>query len=451
MSLLDIELPLGRHWGEVRDAFEVTKKPRGLDMTGVEAIPFAAMEAIPQGGDFEATFTMKAPTAIASGTYFERGDVLVAKITPSFENGKQAITTDLPAPFGLATTEVIPLHPRTHDHDPRFLFFYLLHPDVRSFVAEKMEGATGRQRVPESVLLSLPYPEMTPDDQRSIADVFCLVRKVVRLESRSEGNALALKRAAMRELFTRGLRDEAPKDTEVGSIPASWSLTSIGEHFSVGSGGTPSRGVAEYWQDGSIPWVKTTEIDYRVITDTLERITRAGLENSAAKILPIGTLLMAMYGQGVTRGRVAILGIDAACNQACAAIQPIDESIDRRFLFHFLAFRYDEIRRMSHGGQQQNLNGDIVRALPVWHPTDEDNAEQREIVKILDAIDKKIDLHKRKRAVLEELFKTLLHKLMTGEIRVTDLDLSALRQNGSIELEASRSTASQNAEPGRKL
>jgi type I restriction enzyme S subunit len=236
--------------------------------------------------------------------------------------------------------------------------------------------------------------------------------------------AQELKRAAMRELFTRGLRGEPQKDTEIGPVPESWELASIGTHHSVVSGGTPSRTNPAFWSGGTIPWVKTTEVDYRVINETEEHITPLGLENSAAKMLPVGTLLMAMYGQGVTRGKVAILGIEAACNQACAAITPKDDAVVPRYLYHFLTSRYEEIRSLAHGGQQQNLNLEIVRDLPVAFPRL--MAEQSEIVTILDAIDRKIDLHRQKRAVLEELFKALLHKLMTGEIRVTDLDLSAL-------------------------
>ena len=95
-----------------------------------------------------------------------------------------------------------------------------------------------------------------------------------------------------------------------------------------------------------------------------------------------------------------------------------------RYLYHFLTWRYEAIRSLAHGGQQQNLNLEIVRDLPVVYPQSKD--EQDEIVTILDAIDRKIDLHRTKREVLEELFESLLHKLMTGEVAVSDLDLSAL-------------------------
>jgi type I restriction enzyme S subunit len=388
------------------------------------------MEQISQDGSFDARYLEKSAESITSGTYIERGDILVAKITPSFENGKQALVCKLPVSFGYATTEVIPLHAKEDNQDHRVLFYYLLHRDVRSHVAGKMEGSTGRQRVPEGALLELPFPEFNVTEQKQIADVLELVQSSIRAQQQSVTHFRDLRLTAMRGLFTHGLRGEGLRDTEVGSIPTTWRLEKVGSHFAVASGGTPSRGVKEYWLEGTIPWVKTTEINYRTINGTEEHISVAGLKHSAAKVFPSGTLLMAMYGQGVTRGRVAILGIDAACNQACAAMSPLDEEVLPRFLYHFLAFRYEEIRRMAHGGQQQNLNLDIVRDLPLIIP---DRDEQAEIVSIVDAIDQKAELHKEKAGILEELFRTLLHKLMTGNLRTGDLDLAALEMAPTIE------------------
>lgn len=399
-------------------------------------IPFAAMEAIPQGGAYDPSFTMKAPQAITSGTYFERGDVLVAKITPSFENGKQALVRSLPEPFGYATTEVIPLHPSKPGHDPRLLFFYLLHPDVRHHVAEKMEGSTGRQRVPEGVLLDLQIPEIDSHEQSAIADALETLHAAAAAETNAEQNASALRRAAMNALFARGRHKEAQKDSDIGPIPASWLVDRLGTHHAVISGGTPSRSNPAFWSGGTIPWVKTGEVNYCVINETEEHITPLGIQNSAAKLLQAGTVLMAMYGQGVTRGKVAILGINAACNQACAAITPKNDAILPRYLYHFLSWRYEDIRSLAHGGQQQNLNLEIVRDLRVAYPKSWN--EQEAIVTVLDALDQKIELHKKKREVLEELFKSLLHKLMTGEITVPDLDLSAL---SSVSIQAEEATA----------
>jgi type I restriction enzyme S subunit len=225
----------------------------------------------------------------------------------------------------------------------------------------------------------------------------------------------------MNRLFTQGLRGEPIQETEIGPIPASWRIATIDEFATVNSGGTPSRTNPEYWTGGSIPWVKTGEVDYCVIEDTEEKVTAEGLANSAAKIFPKGTLLVAMYGQGVTRGKVAVLGIDAATNQACAALQLKNKKIDANFLYYILVAGYERLRGLAHGGQQQNLNGDLIRGF-AFGVTD-DLEEQRDIASALTTIDHKLAHHQKKRAALNDLFQTMLHKLMTGEIRVADLDI----------------------------
>jgi len=127
------------------------------------------------------------------------------------------------------------------------------------------------------------------------------------------------------------------KQTEVGVIPEDWDLKPLNDFASVTAGGTPSRTNARYW-NGDIPWVTTSEINFHTIRHAEQFITKAGLNNSPAKLLRSGTLLMALYGQGKTRGKVSILGIAAATNQACAAISS-KPHVSQEFLFHFLESR----------------------------------------------------------------------------------------------------------------
>ena len=138
----------------------------------------------------------------------------------------------------------------------------------------------------------------------------------------------------------------------------------LGKIANVATGGTPIRDTPEYW-GGSIPWVGTGQIDFNIIQSPSDYLTEKGLAASAAKLLPKGTLLMAMYGQGATRGKVGILGIDAATNQACAAITPKDGLIESEFLFHVLEASYTRIRRLSNIGGQDNLNTTLIREIPV--------------------------------------------------------------------------------------
>lgn len=309
-------------------------------------------------------------------------------------------------------------------YEPRFVAHFLNALYLSGATEPLQRKPTGIRNLDWQEFLRFEVPRHDLSTQKSVADCLDAVRDASHTEVRQGDLARRLKSAAMRDLFTRGLREEPQRDTEVGLVPASWEVRRLEDDHDIAGGGTPLRSVDAYWSGGTIPWVKTGEVNYSVIRSTEERITQAGMDNSSARLLPPGTLLIAMFGQGVTRGRVAILGIEAACNQACAAVRPRNDRIDTRFLYHLLTSKYEELRQLAHGGQQQNLNIDIVRNFQVAVP--QSREEQGEIVAILDAIDLKIELHRRKKAVLEELFKSLLHKLMTSEIRVADLDLSVL-------------------------
>ena len=146
-------------------------------------------------------------------------------------------------------------------------------------------------------------------------------------------------------------------------VPEGWSRRTLGEIARITSGGTPERAEPSYW-GGDIPWVTTGEIQFNTITDTTEKITESGLKNSSAKLFPPGTLLMAMYGQGKTRGQVAKLGIEAATNQNSAAIL-LQPDQDPDYHFHYLAARYEEIREFGHSGGVSHLNASLLKLIEI--------------------------------------------------------------------------------------
>ena len=135
---------------------------------------------------------------------------------------------------------------------------------------------------------------------------------------------------------------------------------------SVMSGGTPDRNIPEYWQE-NIRWIKTTELKNCIITDTEEKISQLGVENSSAKIIPANSILVAMYGQGKTRGMTGYITVECATNQACACILP-SEKINQKYLWKYIIFSYDKLRSMAKGGNQPNLNAGIIRKFPVLMP-----------------------------------------------------------------------------------
>ena len=195
-----------------------------------------------------------------------------------------------------------------------------------------------------------------------------------------------------------------------------WEKNKLGDIATVSSGGTPSRANQKYW-DGNIPWVSTTLINFNTILEATEYITNEGLANSSAKLFPVGTLLMAMYGQGKTRGKVAILGVEATTNQACGAIIPKKEKLNELFLFQNLAGRYDEIRDLSNQGGQENLSGGIIKDIPLKIPTLQ---EQTKIATFLTAVDEKLQALKEKKSLLEQYKKGVMQQLFSQKLRFKD-------------------------------
>jgi type I restriction enzyme, S subunit len=427
MSLLSTNLPAGRRWAMVGDFFEVTRKPKGTRLPEGGSVPFVPMEAIPQGENFEPRYDVRPVAQLSSGTYFERGDLLISKITPSFENGKQAITNDLPAAFGYATTEVIPLRPRTPGQDKRLLFFYLLHPEIRSFVADRMEGSTGRQRVPETVLLELPYPELQPNDQSAIADALERTFHAAKVELRNEIATGELKRNAKRALFAHGLRREPQKETSIGLIPNSWDVSEcerVAEDITVGVVVRP----ASHYVASGVPAFRSLNVrEDRLDTSNLVYFSTTVNDTLLRKSkLREGDVLVVRTGYPGTSCVVPPQFVGANCIDL-VIVRPKKDKIDSGFLSRFLNSESGKSQALSakHGLAQQHLNVGALRRVNV--PVPKSLEEQRDIVSILEAIDSKVDLHKQKRALLERLFKTLLHKLVTGEIGVDQLDLSALK------------------------
>jgi len=418
-------------WRPLGELFDIGagKTMSAAARAGAEKVPFLRTSNVLWDEiDLTTVDEMSIPAAELANKSLKAGDLLVCE---GGDIGRAAVW-DGRVPVMSFQNHLHRLRPIQDDVDSRFYVYFLQSAFTQLGIFEGAGNKTTIPNLSRNRLAALDVPHPPPSEQRAIARSLATVREAITVHDKTTATALELKQAVMNELFSRGLRGEPQRDTEIGPVPESWDVEPLRAHHFVASGGTPSRGNPAYWVGGSIPWVKTTEVDYCVIERTEEHITPAGLAESAAKLLPAGTLLLAMYGQGVTRGKVAILGIDAACNQACAAIRAIDDCIEGKYLYHYLVSRYSAIRQLAHGGQQQNLNLDIVRDLPVVYPADK--AEQNKVVAILDAIDRKIDLQRRKRAALDALFKALLHKLMTGEIAVDELDLSALdRAAGNAE------------------
>ncbi len=298
--------------------------------------------------------------------------------------------------------------------DPDFTLFSLLLFHLNGGTLTLQHNTTGIRNLKFDDYKQTIIPQPQLGEQKAIAATLLKIRNSIKVYEEIVAKLKELKAATMAKIFHEGLRGERLKQTDIGEIPEKWKVVRLGDYCTTASGGTPARERPEFW-NGQIPWVKTGEINYRPILSTEEYISEEGLKNSAAKVFPKGTLLIALYGQGVTRGRVAFLGIDAATNQACAAIFP-KKGLKEQYLYSYLEFAYSRIREFGHGANQRNLSAEILKGIDIPLPIDED--EQCEIYRILSGINERLYCAVERSGLLQSLFASILHLLMTGQVRV---------------------------------
>ena len=174
----------------------------------------------------------------------------------------------------------------------------------------------------------------------------------------------------------------------------------LGDVCKIQSGGTPSRGNLNYWNNGNIPWVKISDIKEKYLSRTEEFITQEGLANSSAKIFPKETILYTIFA---TLGEVSILGIEATTNQAIAGLQIIDENICKDYLYYYLISLKPFVNEIGRGVAQNNINMQILRNFEIPLPSLE---EQKAIARKLDKVSGLIEKRKTQHAKLSELVKS---------------------------------------------
>ena len=187
----------------------------------------------------------------------------------------------------------------------------------------------------------------------------------------------------------RAVEESEKIDDEFPQLPDAWANASFGELFDLYTGSTPSRANKEYW-NGDIPWVSSGEVAFCRINDTAEKITVAGLNASSTRVHPVGTVLLAMIGEGKTRGQCAILDAKACNNQNAAAIHVSETPILPEFVFDFLQYRYEKTRRDRQGGNQPALNlrkvANIQMPVPPISEMHEIVDEVRELLSLIDDV-----------------------------------------------------------------
>jgi len=304
----------------------------------------------------------------------------------------------------------------TERYDIKFLAYQLGIDSIQQYVAMNKRGATIKgitRDCLEQIRLNLPpLPE-----QKKIAHILSTVQRAIEAQERIIQTTTELKKALMQKLFTEGLRNEPQKQTEIGPVPESWEVVELGEVAKIERGKFSHRPRNEpRFYGGEYPFVQTGDVSncdgyVRSYTQTLNE---DGL--AISKMFPAGTVLITI---AANIGFTGILEFDSACPDSLIGITP-NENVHTEFLNYYLITQQLEMDRLAPKGTQKNINIQFLKPWPVPLPSLE---EQTEIAKAFSATDRKIRLVTQKRIELQDLFRTLLHELMTAKTRVHALAL----------------------------
>ena len=248
----------------------------------------------------------------------------------------------------------------------------------------------------KNALLDMQFPIPSITLQREIVSEYETLANRIRLNNQMIQHLEATAQALYRKTFVDNIDKE--------NLPEGWRMGTIGEFCKeMKSGGTPSRNHKEYWDKKDYPWLKTGEVQNNVIIDVEEYISEEGMKNSSAKIIPRGSVIMAMYGGG-TVSNVAYLDCDTTTNQACCNMICYSKQ-DAAFLFFHLRYHQEDIKRLANGGAQENLSQELIAQQPIFLFNDKEMKSL--FVPILDNL---IVMYKEK-SKLTELQSLLLAKM----------------------------------------
>ena len=241
-------------------------------------------------------------------------------------------------------------------------------------------------------------------EQQKIANFLTTVDRQIDIQSQRVEAMKTRKKGLLQKIFSQEIHF---KDDEGKDYPK-WDEKKIGEFSQCIAGATPSTKEPRYWKNGNIPWMSSGEVNNRIIYSTEKKISSLGYENSSTKMLPENTVIMALAGQGKTRGMVAITRIRLCTNQSLCGIVT-DSSMLSDYLYQFLLTQYEYLRLISSGdGTRGGLNKKIVSDCNIPVPT---LPEQQKIADFLTAVDKQIEVEEKRLETMKNIKKGLLQQM----------------------------------------
>lgn len=287
---------------------------------------------------------------------------------------------------------------------PKYLFYFLKYLYDKGTVLKYQNQTTGlfNLKLDRYLKEEVFIPEL--DIQNLIITQLDVIQNVIEIRKKT----VSILDELLRSIFLKMFGDPITNPYKIKTMKMSNSA------FSLTSGITPSRSVEEFY-GGNIPWVKSTDINKEIIFNTEEYITDAAIEKTSAKIFPKDSVLLAMYGQGSTRGKVAMLGINASANQACAVIN--SSKISNIFLYSFFKYSYEYLRSLSKGGNRDNLSLSEIKKINVFIPKESDVLKYEEFFNSIQSILSSLVKHQE---VSQEFFKAILQLTFNDDKQIDE-------------------------------
>jgi type I restriction enzyme S subunit len=403
-------------WTKAPISFVAAVNPRYPVKKG-QTYPFVEMASV--GENFLGILAVDWRKLDSSGlSRFKVRDTLFAKITPCPENGKVAFVGTLPDDVGLGSTEFIVLSPLS-DTNPRFLFHLACSHEVRGRAVARMEGSTGRQRVPEEVFTKrLLVPVPTLDEQSSIAGVLDVADAALVATRAAIDYIRKLRLGLLQDAFEFAHSHERRKVTDLGDIPESWDVIKGKEAFRIVTGGCSSVEPLQPLR-GAIPnaWFMKVDdfnspLNSRVIKQT--KIGFKAEDNQIYKLHDPGTLIIAKRGVAISKNRVRATSVPVALDPNLMALRVLP-GMRPEFLRCQLEWR-NLSRYVENSGVPQLNNKDLYPRLFLRAPDD----QQKQIIQLNSAVEAYEDAQIARCEAIEALKKALMSDLLCGRIRVKE-------------------------------
>jgi len=385
---------------QLGNAFEFIRNGKSIKQKGNKGVPITRIETIAKGS---VDINKMGYADISSIAGFEKyklevGDILMSHINSEKHLGKVALFQEIvPVIHGM---NLLCLRAKKSLNSKFALYFFrtnLFMGQLSKITKKSVNQASFN--VGSLKLLKIPLPPL--ETQKQIVDL--LDRAQALIDKRKE--QIVLMDQLLQSLFYDMFGDPVTN-------PMGWPTSTLGAISEVKTGSTPSRKIDNYWNVENHYWVKTNEVNGTVIDTTDEMISDLALEKTSVSILPANTILIAMYGQGKTRGRVGILGIEATTNQACAALLP-SQKINTSYLFNYLKMSYQVLRNLGRGGNQPNLNLSLVREFSIFLPPVNIQNTYADRVQKIEAQKEAMTVSLKE---LEDNFNSIMQRAFKGEL-----------------------------------